>query len=534
MGIGDTMDTPLDSVSGPDTQWTRVNVGEAFPGVITTLQYDFVVRLGELGIRGAYHEQGAISAKEAEEADHADERVMSPFKGRVSININKITELNQRLSGGSGSTEAVLGHRSDAAPTAKASEQVAAGGARDLSFLTTLAPRALALYDKTAEDWRALTTPAACADIAAAPARWQLARDHFLAGAIMMTHVTTYLGEVYGSLAAQCSELGQPELLTRINGGYGDTHDDELSADLWALSHDRITMGEFLLEHGFQGNRAGDIAATVWREDPELLRSVLAPMATMPESQSHGAKSSARVADRLSAEQELLDAAGEENREATRERIETLHRYTVLREKVKVVSQRSIDIARAITRALGADLAQRGEIAEPDDAFHLLASEFVTGRGSDLRERVAGRKALAAQYERIEVPLFFVGNPPDVEATESVVEMADKFQGLGVSPGVVEGRARVILDPVMEDPLDPGEILVCRSTDPSWVGHFLLASALVIDLGGPLSHGAIVARELGVPCVVETGAGTTMVRTGDLVRVDGGAGTVEVLERAGQ
>jgi pyruvate,water dikinase len=96
---------------------------------------------------------------------------------------------------------------------------------------------------------------------------------------------------------------------------------------------------------------------------------------------------------------------------------------------------------------------------------------------------------------------------------------------------VVEGRARVVLDAAASE-LEPGEILVCETTDPSWASLFLVASALVIDIGGALSHGAIVARELGVPCVINTKVGTRRLRTGDHLRVDGNAGLVTVLPAA--
>jgi pyruvate,water dikinase len=85
---------------------------------------------------------------------------------------------------------------------------------------------------------------------------------------------------------------------------------------------------------------------------------------------------------------------------------------------------------------------------------------------------------------------------------------------------------RVIVDPGDTDDFEPGEVLVCRATDPSWAALFYLASAVVIDIGGDMSHGAIVARELGLPAVVNTGDGTTRLCTGDRVRVDGSAGTV--------
>ncbi|MGH9286601.1 MAG: PEP-utilizing enzyme, partial [Acidimicrobiales bacterium] len=79
-----------------------------------------------------------------------------------------------------------------------------------------------------------------------------------------------------------------------------------------------------------------------------------------------------------------------------------------------------------------------------------------------------------------------------------------------------------------------GEILVCRFTDPSWAPLFTLAEALVIDIGAAASHGAIVARELGVPCVIGTGDGTRRIRTGDRLHVDGSGGRVQILERAGE
>jgi pyruvate,water dikinase len=90
----------------------------------------------------------------------------------------------------------------------------------------------------------------------------------------------------------------------------------------------------------------------------------------------------------------------------------------------------------------------------------------------------------------------------------------------------------VVTDPSSDDPLDAEEILVCDTTDPSWVSLFVSAAALVIDIGGPLSHGAIVARELGIPAVVNTADGTRAIRTGDRIRVDGKDGRIEILARA--
>ena len=120
-----------------------------------------------------------------------------------------------------------------------------------------------------------------------------------------------------------------------------------------------------------------------------------------------------------------------------------------------------------------------------------------------------------------------MGDPLPVTTGARVEPSVEPVRGIGASPGVVTGRARVVLDAsALQDPIGPDEVLVTRTTDPSWVTLFLTAGALVIDVGGALSHGAIVARELGIPCVIGTGEGTTRIRDGAQVTVDGTAGTV--------
>jgi pyruvate,water dikinase len=99
--------------------------------------------------------------------------------------------------------------------------------------------------------------------------------------------------------------------------------------------------------------------------------------------------------------------------------------------------------------------------------------------------------------------------------------------GVAASPGVVTGRARVILDPTGAR-LEPGEILVAPSTDPGWTPLFLTAGGLVMEMGGANSHGAVVAREYGIPAVVGMPLATERISTGDLVTVNGTLGTVTV------
>jgi pyruvate,water dikinase len=188
----------------------------------------------------------------------------------------------------------------------------------------------------------------------------------------------------------------------------------------------------------------------------------------------------------------------------------------------------AFDVARLSARTIGAELEGRGVLADAEDVFSLTMGELVADSVPDVRELVAFRRERRERYQGFELPESWVGM---VEPLPAEVPATGRVTGLGVSPGVTEGRARIVADPSTDD-LEPGEILVCETTDPSWAAYFLVAAGVVNDIGSAMSHGSIVAREVGIPCVTNTRNGTRVLRTGDLVRVDGGAGTVEVLSRA--
>ncbi|MGH9005735.1 MAG: PEP-utilizing enzyme, partial [Acidimicrobiia bacterium] len=169
-------------------------------------------------------------------------------------------------------------------------------------------------------------------------------------------------------------------------------------------------------------------------------------------------------------------------------------------------------------------------LADPEDAFLLTVDELTGPLPPDPQQLVKERRALREHYQGLElVTPCWTGT---AEARPVVVaERVDSLTGVAASPGLVEGRARVVTEPAEAD-MEPGEILVAHTTDPGWASLMFLAKALVVDIGGLLSHAAVVARELGIPCVMNTGVGTQVLASGDLVRVDGDAGTVEVLERS--
>ena len=108
----------------------------------------------------------------------------------------------------------------------------------------------------------------------------------------------------------------------------------------------------------------------------------------------------------------------------------------------------------------------------------------------------------------------------------------DEIAGAAGSPGVATGRARVVIDAYADDPTEPGEVLVAPITDPGWMPLFVGAVAVVAEMGGELSHTMIVSRDLGIPAVVGAVGATSVIKTGDLVEVDGSNGVVRILERA--
>jgi pyruvate,water dikinase len=109
-------------------------------------------------------------------------------------------------------------------------------------------------------------------------------------------------------------------------------------------------------------------------------------------------------------------------------------------------------------------------------------------------------------------------------------ESANLLVGSPVSPGVVEGVAHVVFDPHAVQ-LTPGEILVCPGTDPAWTPLFLAAGGLIMEVGGMMTHGAVVAREYGIPAVVGVSHATERIQTGEHLRVDGGSGKIIKIEQ---
>jgi phosphohistidine swiveling domain-containing protein len=216
-----------------------------------------------------------------------------------------------------------------------------------------------------------------------------------------------------------------------------------------------------------------------------------------------------------------------------------LSRYRALgglRERPKFDLARALALGREVLQQVGGALVAAGRLDDADDVFFLDPADLragIEGTAPDLRERVGRRRqAYEKELGRRLVPLVLTSDGETLYAPAPPAEdVPGTLTGTGVSPGVHEGAVRVLDSPV-GDVLRHGEVLVAASTDPGWTPLFQLAGALVMEVGGVVSHGAIVAREYGIPAVATVPDATRRLRTGQRVRVDGGAGTVTVLDES--
>ena len=188
-------------------------------------------------------------------------------------------------------------------------------------------------------------------------------------------------------------------------------------------------------------------------------------------------------------------------------------------------------------RALGAEaerLVRAGALSRPDDLYFLSLAEIGDLlRGDPVDEAlIATRRRAIRAASALSPPRVLTSDGEALNGAMDPTRAPDgTLVGVPVSSGVVEGRARVVQD-VADARLEPGDILVTVYTDPSWTPVFLAAAALVTEVGGTMSHGSVVARELGLPAVVGVHGATRHLRDGDRIRVDGARGWVQRLGSA--
>jgi phosphohistidine swiveling domain-containing protein len=561
--------------------YTRANVGEVFPDPVTPLTFGSALWLAEVGWRDAWARIGAFSPDEFKPDEF---EVLGVVGGYCYLNASQIRLFGERAPGLSWQMmdAQVFGaqpgippyeeHPGDVRPdlTAKIGETLgwvlSLGSVDELTELT--------------ED-RVLTE-----EIRAARPDLSVLDDHELLNRysdLMPIHRTLFAHHIFttflvtvpvGIISAVCTAIGKPEAIMTLLAGVGDIDSAEPSLALWDLgrmvAHSATLSAAFgrgvdgvldfireaggaeslaFLEaferftytFGSRGPNEWEARSPTWETQPELALAAIERMRLSPDSPSPSSHHAQLAAARETLGAQLTDElAGDPVTQAQfAAALRSSRAWLPGRERTKTNNIRLIHECRMTLRELGARMVERGAFDEIED-FGFVLWEETDDLLVDPHKFTGEIRRRRAQYHHLaelEPPFVFAGEPPAPSTwtrrdaiRPDRLKKGDVVQGVPGCPGVATGKARVVLDSHNPAALEPGDVLVAPITDPSWTPLFVPAAGVVVDVGAPLSHAVIVSRELGIPCVVSVTGATQVIPDGALVRVDGNAGTVTVLE----
>ena len=549
------------------TLYTRGNVGEVFPHVITPLtgtligdairqaQSDVLVEMGVL-------HRGEVVGPSA---------TTGVFGGYLYMNGSAMRLFGVRMPGMTwrDADEQVMGAVEGVPPyePAKGDRNLTASLAT-VRYSTKLLRRPdlefLATARTDAQRWLA-TMP----DLTEAPDQ-QLLRwlDDFparqAASMKRLLQAAMFAGAPRGILD-QLLEQRQapPGLANRIVSGTGDVDSAQLAQRMWVLGRivaaderlgaafgeglDRIAertaetdlqpaIAAFLADHGHRGNDEYELATPAWVMDPAPVYAAIDRLRNAPEDRDPVATTRRLAADADRALADALQLVRRPMRWLLRRSAMVARQGAIARERAKDIMVLENLGARQVLHELVRRAAERGGPSDPRLGFCITIDELADylARPAAFSDVIAERAARAEYLNQRVPPPWFDGRIPD-PSTWSIREdvtterpaAGTVISGIAVSGGTASGPARVIDDPADPRGLEPGDVLVCSITDPSWTPLFLGAVAVVCDSGAVLSHAAIVARELGIPAVMSA-QGITAVSDGTILHVDGDSGTVSV------
>jgi pyruvate,water dikinase len=288
----------------------------------------------------------------------------------------------------------------------------------------------------------------------------------------------------------------------------------------------------FLDRYGHRAVAEIDVGVPRWAEDPTHVLGVLGNYLRLDDAaRAPDAVFARGAAQAESMVAELTERARRRGRlrgRAVAVALDRTRQLAGVRELPKFDIVLVLAQARRELLRIGDELTARGRLARAEDVFFLDLGEVAAALdGRDLRDDVANRRAdHDREMSRRHVPRVLLSDGTEPEARTGIEPAADgALVGIAASSGSATGPARVVLDPAGAH-LAPGEILVAPSTDPGWTPLFLTAGGLVMEMGGANSHGAVVAREYGIPAVVGVPDATTKITTGQQLTVDGTRGLV--------
>lgn len=301
-------------------------------------------------------------------------------------------------------------------------------------------------------------------------------------------------------------------------------------------------LKDFLAANYFHGDAELDISVARWGEKPERVQQIVEDIIrSRIEPKNPDLAASAQFAQFSAAEQRILTAIQRSwshrlrFERSFRKQLRRARQYLSRREEMREYSTRAYNVVRRFVLEAGLRLRRRGFLADADDIFMLHSGEVsACGRGAEdtaaILELTRFRRLMYRSYRSIEPP-GELGRNVTQQTPASHRDAGDStlLKGIGCSAGLVTGRVRVVRALEQADTLQPAEILVTRFTDPGWTPVLGLVSGIVTEVGGLLSHAAVIGREYGIPAVLNVPGATQILKTGQQIEIDGTEGTVRIL-----
>ncbi|MCS6850791.1 MAG: PEP-utilizing enzyme [Gemmataceae bacterium] len=379
-----------------------------------------------------------------------------------------------------------------------------------------------ALEDEQARDLTTLPTPALLDHLETWIRRTlhDFARDSLKATAL----ASVCLGTVERALRRLLPADRVKEALGRIAAAMRPQYPDEdLASAIRALAHGSLDRATFLKRFGHRCRQEMELSQPRWSEDPAAVDRLIAQTrGSSPAAAGEGVAGPPgpeRLDDILAG-----TTISPLQRAALDREIALLHAHLELRELAKHYLMRGYAVIRRILLELDRRFGLNGGI------FFLVPEELPRlAAGEDLGPTITQRRRRRAMALSLEVPPVVFSDDLEAIGRPLALDGAATWQGTPLSAGVAEGPALVLEEPTDAPALDEPFVLVCPSTDPAWVPLFTRACGLVMETGGVLSHGAIVAREFGLPAIAGIAGIHRQLRTGQWLRIDGGTGQVALV-----
>lgn len=292
-------------------------------------------------------------------------------------------------------------------------------------------------------------------------------------------------------------------------------------------------LEDFMTKYGMRAPSEIDITRPRWRENPTPLLQVVIGNLKTEAAGTHRIHHQQLTDEGIAAGERLTAQLGGLRAKLAKRMVRVFRNFMAAREHPKFLLIQTMYLAKiAMLHAAEALLAQN-KIDKLDDIWLLDLNELIAALenpADDLRPRIAAERADIAHFQSLTPPRVITSDGEIINSRHSDENLPEgALPGVSVSAGVVEGIAKVVLDPSAAT-LFPGEILVAPFTDPGWTPLFINAAGLVMEVGGLMTHGSVVAREYGIPAVVGVLDATTVLKTGQKIRVNGDSGFVEILD----